>query len=266
MKINLFIIGMHRAGTTYLYNQLSKNENIYSLPIKENNFFVDNFFLKNKVKNSHRVNNDISKVNLNNLNKLYSYYLDASVNHFYSKQAPKKLFHYNKVSKIIIIHRKPIDRLVSHYKMDYYSNFNNRSIENSIIQELSNNIIGSDLGYLEMSLFKKYYSNWNKLFNDRILVIDFDKLNDLDYLNKILSNFLKVKINIVNLNKVNSSINPRFKNFNKLIQIKYIKNFLFMLFGRSFINKYKSFLYSKNNNTSLSNETKFKLQDFFINN
>ena len=45
MKINLFILGMQRGGTTSIYNFLKENKNISYTKIKETNLFSDKIFL-----------------------------------------------------------------------------------------------------------------------------------------------------------------------------------------------------------------------------
>ena len=45
MKINLFILGMQRGGTTSIYNFLKDNKNISYIKIKETNLFSDKIFL-----------------------------------------------------------------------------------------------------------------------------------------------------------------------------------------------------------------------------
>ena len=63
MKINLFILGMQRGGTTSIYNFLKENKNISYTKIKETNLFSDKIFF-NQNHNRH----SSFKINLNNIN------------------------------------------------------------------------------------------------------------------------------------------------------------------------------------------------------
>ena len=62
MKINLFILGMQRGGTTSIYNFLKENKNISYTKIKETNLFSYDFFNQNHNRHSS------FKINLNNIN------------------------------------------------------------------------------------------------------------------------------------------------------------------------------------------------------
>ena len=184
MKINLFILGMQRGGTTSIYNFLKENKNISYTKIKETNLFSDKIFF-NQNHNRH----SSFKINLNNINsylcikKNSKYLLESSVNHFYSKIAPKKIYRYNPDSKFIIIWRDPAQRIISHYYMDIRNNLNSLDLNQSIKKELyEEDVVGSDLGYLKMSYFKKYYKNWNQYFSrSNFLILDFNELfNDIN--------------------------------------------------------------------------------------
>ena len=58
-KINLFIIGMQKAGTTSIFNFLSKSNLISYTKIKETNFFADNF---PNMSNYNSMNSHTSKI------------------------------------------------------------------------------------------------------------------------------------------------------------------------------------------------------------
>ena len=70
-KINLFIIGMQKAGTTSIFNFLCKSSKISHTKIKETNYFSDKIFIKdhydlnnlhsNFLENEFQLNNNIIK-------------------------------------------------------------------------------------------------------------------------------------------------------------------------------------------------------------
>ena len=227
MKLNLFILGMQRSGTTSLFEVLKKNKNISYTKIKEINIFSDKFF-----ENSNHNIHSSFEINLQNIEDyIYvkdksKYLLEASVNYFYSINAPKLIHKYNKNAKFIIIRRNPIDRMYSHYLMDINNSYHNMNFESSIRDELYNQkIIGSDLGYIEMSRFEKYFYNWLNYFDkSKFLLINFEDV----FLNKKVTEIDKfLKINLEN-NIPKSNYSSLFKN----------KIFLdFYLFSKKYLNK-----------------------------
>lgn len=262
MKINLFILGMQRGGTTSIYNFLKENKNISYTKIKETNLFSDKIFF-NQNHNSH----SSFKINLNNINsylcikKNSKYLLESSVNHFYSKIAPKKIYSYNPDSKFIIIWRDPAQRIISHYYMDIRNNLNSLDLNQSIKKELyEEDVVGSDLGYLKMSYFKKYYKNWNQYFSrSNFLILDFNELfNDINSIKK-LEKFLSIKIDNKIL-KFNESLNFKNKYYRDLFIL--IKKF-FNIGTTSKLKKIANNLLFDKKKSELNSEILKDLENYF---
>ena len=263
-KINLFILGMQRAGSTSLFNFLSTHDKISFTLVKETNIFSDKRFFKfNNNKHSS------FSINHSNLHKFIfkkknsKYLLEGSVNHFYSLDAPQKIFNYNKNSYFIILYRDPIDRMYSHFLMDKMNYKHEYKFENAIQKELFNKkIVGSDLGYLEMSSFKKYIENWFQYFDkSRFLILDYNSINNSKYLNCKLSNFLNIEITGKLLHK-NKSFELKKNMFTKPIKVfklMRLKNFI-PYFIILFLQKY---LYQEPNSHNLDNFFLKKLNSFF---
>ena len=249
-KLNLFIIGMQKAGTTSIFNFLKKSRMISHTKIKETNFFADEVFIKKNYKLNNTHSNyirDLIDLNKNIVRKEKSLYvLEGSVNHFYSENAPKKIFEYNPDAKLILIVRDPIQRILSHYLMDLNLGFNAQELNKSIIQELNSKpSFGSDLGYLKMSLIKKNYDNWRKYFDkNKILLLNFDDLSNQNLIKEKLNKFLSLNLNNLELNYDNQGRVPRFINLNKIIMK--IRNFLpFDLNSKFFKDLYYKLFFSK---------------------
>ena len=262
MKINLFILGMQRGGTTSIYNFLKENKNISYTKIKETNLFSDKIFF-NQNHNRH----SSFKINLNNINsylcikKNSKYLLESSVNHFYSKIAPKKIYRYNPDSKFIIIWRDPAQRIISHYYMDIRNNLNSLDLNKSIKKELyEEDVVGSDLGYLQMSYFKKYYKNWNQYFSrSNFLILDFKELfNDINSIRK-LEKFLSIKIDNKIL-KFNESLTFKNKYYRYLFIL--IKKF-FNIGTSSKLKKIANNLLFDKKKSELNSEILKNLENYF---
>jgi hypothetical protein len=114
-RVNLFIIGEQRCGTTSLYNLIARNENVLAASIKECHYF-----------NTLKFIDDIDYKNYHNMfqysfYKKYTYQLDASPDYLSDDKAFQNLYSYNPDSKIIIILRNPVQRFISAYDF-YFSN------------------------------------------------------------------------------------------------------------------------------------------------
>lgn len=104
-KINLFIVGSAKAGTTSLVDYLSQHPDIYISVDKEPNFFVDDFGLTEEEYRTLYKNSDDYKI-----------LIDASTSYLYCDYIPKRIYEYNPHSKIIIILRNPVYMVHSLWK------------------------------------------------------------------------------------------------------------------------------------------------------
>ncbi len=139
-KIDFFIAGVQKSGTTTIYDLLSQDSRIYLPKIKENPFFTN------------------PEIKVDFYDRLYSGYNSelmcggAYANAIFFHQSAKELIKHNPKIKIILILRNPIDRAYSAY---YYSNRlgvdSTKSFESAINNEYKNN-------------FRKYIDIANKTY------------------------------------------------------------------------------------------------------
>lgn len=104
--INLFILGLPKAGTTSLYDFLCSHNDIEGLKIKESHIFNDNYGTADY--------HDIV------IPKSAKYVIDASVSYLYDLKTLESIIEYNPSAKFIFIHREFISRIKSHYLMDVH--------------------------------------------------------------------------------------------------------------------------------------------------
>lgn len=108
-KVNLFIVGAQKAGTTSLFNYLSKSNEVAIGNRKEIGFFTrSNVQSKGKVWYENQFLRYIFKRKI---------LLDATPEYLYYPKVSTKLYGYNNEAKIIIILRDPVHRAYSHYNM-----------------------------------------------------------------------------------------------------------------------------------------------------
>ena len=120
MKVDFFIVGTPKAGTTSLYYYLDDHPEIVMSSIKEPNYFsnqdisLQDLFYKETIIESLE---DYHK--LFPAEKTSKKYGESSVSYLFYESVPKRIYKYNKRSKIIIMLRDPIERAYSHYLMDH---------------------------------------------------------------------------------------------------------------------------------------------------
>ena len=115
MKVNTFIVGAPKAGTSSLHFYLNQHPEICMSSVKEPNFFsakeVENLYYNSQIVSSTKDYNSLFESDV----KIKG---ESSVSYLYYKEVAKRIYEYNAKAKIIIMLRKPVDRLFSHYLMD----------------------------------------------------------------------------------------------------------------------------------------------------
>lgn len=114
-KVNLFIIGEQKCGTTSLFSLLTYNQSVLGAANKECHYF-----------NSTKFEQDINFKNYHHcfrhtLNHNYAYLVDASPDYLSDNSAYNRIYDYNPKAKIIVILRNPVSRFISAYNF-YFSN------------------------------------------------------------------------------------------------------------------------------------------------
>ncbi|MFQ2227257.1 sulfotransferase family protein [Aeromonas hydrophila] len=112
-KVNLFIVGTQKGGTTALADFLAKHPNVYVVDGKEAHVF-DNPVLQN-------TSSDCIDIAYQKLLSRYNgeeICCDATPIYMFFKEIPARLFNYNPNARVIIILRDPAERALSHYQME----------------------------------------------------------------------------------------------------------------------------------------------------
>ncbi len=114
-RVNLFIVGEQKCGTTSLFKLLCENELVLPAKYKECHYF-----------DSDKMKDDVNFKNYHHLfrhpfNRKYKYLLEASPDYLGDELAYKNIYMYNPDSKIIIMLRNPVQRFISAYNF-YFSN------------------------------------------------------------------------------------------------------------------------------------------------
>lgn len=242
MKVDFFIVGAPKAGTTSLYHYLSEHPETDMSILKEPNYFSEKSIKDNDLYYKSYPIKKLSRYHSlfknNNLIKG-----EASVSYLYYKDVAKSIKAYNSSARIIIMLRDPIERAFSHYLMDFRLGLINDTFENIIFQK--SNLSNSKTYFQQYVKLGEYTNQIKRYFNEfpseQILVVDYDdfKNKTSDVVKKVYK-FLKIDINFSP--ELNNKHNARFIVNNRLLKflfskiiIRKVMNLIFPKFIKSFI-------------------------------
>ncbi|MEL6988919.1 MAG: sulfotransferase domain-containing protein, partial [Bacteroidota bacterium] len=105
MKINTFLIGAQKAGTTSVYSWLGQHPNVCApASAKDYHYFSDDEKIKMDISLLHDFYNEIDNEQI---------VLTAAVNYMFIPETVERIYNYNPKAKIIAILREPIKRAIS---------------------------------------------------------------------------------------------------------------------------------------------------------
>ena len=233
-KVNLFLIGAPKCGTTSLANYLSLHDKIFVPKIKEPHYFAIRHILPptsgyvQSITKYHKLY-DFEKKNI------IEYWLDASVWYYSKKQIAKEIFNYNPLSKVLFIIRNPCDAIRSLFIHRAMALQENCLDINEAIKMEESRINGKNIPvslkktaqgllYIDNYKYTQKIENYYDIFgqeNVKVLIFD-DLVHHKKQLLDEVFNFLLLKNNIdLNLTKdvFNKSLIYRNYTLNKFIKL-----------------------------------------------
>lgn len=224
-RVNLFIVGACKSGTSYLHDFLGKQNHIFASVPKEPYFF--------ELEKEKRDPNEYWSTYFKDAAGTENYFLDSRHRNMFFHWIPEAIKDYNPHSKIIFILRNPIDRAYSHWWMWY----SRKVLQKSFHKEVTSQIKKLESGEREMNRTPKEYSDYiksnayggriayadantivesgyyfsqmeryYKIFpEEQLIVLDYNILKNTEELVGKLEGFLKVPILGHELDKVNTS-------------------------------------------------------------
>ena len=269
MKVDFFIVGAPKAGTTSLYYYLDEHHDICMSSDKEPNYFSgeelqkqDMYYGKSRVDTLDIYHSLFDKHSESKIKG------EASVSYLFYKNVPKKIKEYNPNAKIIIMLRNPSHRAFSHYLMDRRLGLVYDSFED-IIEKKSNHK-NAELfyqQYIEVGQYADQVSRYLEFFDRKnILFIEYEDFRKdiMNVMNRVYK-FLNVELQgEVNLNqKYNTYSRPK-NNFIRFIySFVSLRNTLTNFLPKKMIKAIRSVLFKRDKKPSLSDETKQKLKILF---
>ena len=203
---NIFFVGAPKCGTTSFADAFKNFDFISVSEPKEINYFS-----KKKIMNNNYYYKKIYLCNTFSqwkksfaLTKKTKFRCDFSVSYFDDIDAPINILEkFPNNSKIVIILRNPMDRALSHYRMDKKLGLVSKDLNKIFLEK---NSIHFDQ-YFKISKYYRFVKNYIDIFGaNNVLIIPFSRINDSSYISKIFFDFINIQTHTkINLERVNSS-------------------------------------------------------------
>ena len=268
MKVDFFIVGAPKAGTTSLYHYLSEHPQVEMSSQKEPDYFSDKaineqgmYYGKNRI-------NTLDKYESLFVQKESVVYGEASVSYLFYENVAEDIKKYNPNAKIIIMLRDPIERAFSHYLMDYRLGLISDSFEN-VLAKISKhkNAHLFYQQYIEVSKYAKQIQRYLDFFKkENILFIDYEdfKKNVSKTVDQVY-NFLNISTEFVaDINtKHNTFIMPKNKIIRLIYSFVFLRKILTFLFPTYLVKNIRVLLFKSDKKPELLKETRSLLSIIF---
>lgn len=106
-RVNLFIIGVNKSGTSWLYYLLGQHPDVFMSDVKELYFFGDNQSNPSTLDTYH---------DHFPLDESYQYFGEATPMYYREPAVAEEIHHYNPDARLLAIVRDPVERLLSQYR------------------------------------------------------------------------------------------------------------------------------------------------------
>ncbi len=272
-KVDFFVVGAARSGTTTLYQYLSQHPEVYLPKVKELNYFSKGSSNQAQDYTPPKPGKEYHTKIIQNLEGYKNLYVEAKSEQIKGDISPSYLWHeetassikaYNPEAKIVVTLRHPIERAFSHYLMAKSVGYEkNKDFEQAIHTPLSKHWGGGNR-YLEWSDYigplKAYYGAFPK---KQIHVMIFEQwVRDQQSALSELANFLGIEHH--NLDALGDQHNQilAYKHQGALnaMRTPWARSFLHALMGESMRQRLKAFLFGgAPSNEELPEELKSRL-------
>jgi hypothetical protein len=269
MKANLFIAGAVKGGTTWLYDVLSTNQDIFAPKLKEPHFFTP---LKYNRKHMG-INNTMEAYNIRNTPPGYkpSYIVDGSATYMSSVVIPESIKNYNPNAKIILMLRHPVERAFSQYQMDLREGLikKEQTFEKTIKDDfLFNNDLSTGRMYIGLGIYFQVVKSYIEAFGrDNVLILSFGELKENK--NKVLcrvKSFLDINDSFDTTsieNRKNVAALPKNELARKLLSSDVFR-FISKIFPSDFRKLIKEKMLTSKSNLKLDVDLKIKIYETYF--
>ena len=263
MKVNTFIVGAPKAGTTSLHFYLQQHPDVCMSEIKEPNYFTAQEVVK--------LYYDVSPVNSEDW--YHSIFTEptrkvvgeGSVSYLFYPEVAQKIYEYNPEARILIILRSPVQRAFSHYLMDCRLGLCDISLE-----ELLDNPSKYPHFYqqfIELGMYHQQTKRYIDVFGQnqvKVMFYDDFKTDTNLFVDQVFS-FLDLRPVDFNMVVKNKFKQPSSTIVAKLYQFKWLRSYLNIVFPKVLLLKIKSVLFKDSKKPKLDHSIKRKLSNIYKN-
>ncbi len=190
-KVNCFLSGVQKAGTSSFYNWISQHPEIEGPDeMKDTHFFTLNRYFQ-------KGNNWLES--FYNKKKGARVRLQGAVNYIFLEEAPAKIFEYNSNSKFILILRDPVKRAFSAFKYFEKLGIEKRLFAEALSDELNKptneDHFRYNFTYINHGYYFKQLQAWLKYFRkEQFCILIYEELfkNPENYIRQVFE-FLEVE-------------------------------------------------------------------------
>jgi len=277
-KVDFFVVGAARCGTTSLYNYLNQHPEIFLPNIKELNHFSGveskehSDYKKPKSDQEYHTkiikSPEIYKSLFDNA-KEEQQRGDISPSYLSNNTTAQRIFDHNPDAKIIISLRNPVQRAFSHYVMNFGVGYDRNESFEEALKANREQIWGGGNLYLELSNYLRPVESYYQLFNKKnIHLLIFEEwTKNKDRTMEGIFDFLGVDSGFNVNHDIKHNEKVAYKNIRTLnvLRNKYIKNFIEVFLFTKAKDRIKSKWFKKDNfDMHLSPKTEKELNNSFI--
>ncbi|MCU7873928.1 MAG: sulfotransferase domain-containing protein [Candidatus Thiodiazotropha sp. (ex Lucinoma borealis)] len=191
-KVNLFIVGTVKGGTTWLYDVLSTSNNVFAPDLKEPHYFCENRVSRGYVKGLVDLKEYHQRIKGS---EGFKYIVDGSATYMSEPDIPRKIYSYNNNTKIIIMLRHPVRRAFSHYQMDLREGYKLSDFVSTLEKDVNQDGLRNGRMYIGLGLYHDIVNKYFEIFGkDHVHIITYgDLVSDKFKVLKCISDFLSIE-------------------------------------------------------------------------
>ncbi|HKJ66808.1 MAG TPA: sulfotransferase [bacterium] len=179
-RVNLFVIGVNKAGTSWLYYLLNEHPDIYMSEVKELYYFGNEY--PNNLADYHKHFP---------FDESYSYYGEATPVYYREEEIAEQIHKYSPAARLVAIIRDPVERTLSQF---YFHKQLGILREDTTFEDAINR---QDPALVQDSHYEESLSVYQKIFEDEQL-----KIVSLEAAKESPKKFWKNLLNFLDLDHV----------------------------------------------------------------